>query len=66
VHCILIDNRAHTINALKAKLHNQYNKLSITRQFIGPEEMKQVLEDNVDQLLLLRERISNFGVRVGK
>jgi hypothetical protein len=66
VHCILIDNCEHTIDALNAKLHNQYNKLPITEKFIEHDEMHQVLVDNANQLLIFREHIYNFGVRVGK
>jgi hypothetical protein len=50
VHCILIDNRDHSLRALKAKVQKQYDKLSHTEQFIQPDEMKQCLTDTVFSL----------------
>jgi hypothetical protein len=64
VYCILIDNREHSYEALEAKLHEQYNKLPDTEQWIEEEKMKQYLIDNADQLLLLREHIYDFGVMI--
>jgi hypothetical protein len=66
VHCILVDNCEHSLSALKAKVQGQYDKLSSTEQFVGPEEMKQCLINNAEQIFFLRERIYNFGVRIGK
>jgi hypothetical protein len=66
VHCILIDNREHSVNALDAKSHRQYDRLPATEEFIDEAEMDQTLKDNADQLLFLRERIYDFGVRISK
>jgi hypothetical protein len=66
VNCILVDNREHTLPALEAKLKGQYDILPDTEHFILTDEMTKCLTDNADKLLFLRERIYNFGCRIGK
>jgi hypothetical protein len=64
IHTILLDNREHTLSALDAKLCQQYDRLPVHEGPIPYEEMKKVPEDNGDQLLVRRESIYDFGIRM--
>jgi hypothetical protein len=64
MHTIVLDNREHTLSTLDARLHQQYDRLPVQEGLIPYEEMKKVLKDKADQLLVLRESIYDFGIRM--